>query len=237
MGLLKKDVRLAKVHIAITAMADKPLALPSGLYALIDDSVGCAVPLEQAAAEAVAGGAAVLQLRLERTPDREALELIRAVVPAARAAGVPVLVNDRVDLALVGRADGVHLGDQDLPVADARRLLGPRALIGATARDLAGIERARAEGADHVGVGPVFATRTKAVPFALLGPAGLQAIAAKSPLPVVAIAGVDATNIGSVAAAGAHCAAVASALLRAPSIREAARALHDAFVSNRTLAR
>ncbi len=214
-------------------MPHKPPALASGLYALLDDSVGCPVPLLEAARQALEGGVAVLQLRLERTADREALALARAVLALARPRGVQVLVNDRVDLALVAEADGVHLGDHDLPVAEARRLLGPRALIGATARDLKGVLRAQGEGADHVGVGPVFATSTKAVAFPPLGLLGLESITGASPLPVVAIAGIDLSNIGQVAAAGAHAAAVASGWLRAPDLRQRVSALRDAFVSNR----
>jgi len=204
--------------------------LRSGLYALLDDSVACRLPLAEAAAQLVEGGAVVLQLRLEKTPDREALALAKRVIALARPKGVQVIFNDRVDLALVSGADGVHLGQLDLPVADARRLLGPNALIGATTRDLAGIVRAKKQGADHVGLGPVFVTRTKAVPFEPLGAGGLREIAKASPLPVVAIAGIDRTNIESVAAAGAHCAAVASALLSSVDLKAEAAVLSKAFV-------
>jgi thiamine-phosphate pyrophosphorylase len=180
------------------AMADK---LPRGLYALYDDAS------PQRVLEAVRGGAQLVQLRLKHTPDRDALALARALKPH-----VPVLViNDRVDLALLSGC-GVHLGDEDLPVAEARRVLGPHALIGATCRDLAAIDRAKAYGADYAGVGPVFASRTKSLPVPLLGAAGLAAICAKSPLPVVAISGIDETNIAAVARAGAHAAAVSAAV-------------------------
>jgi thiamine-phosphate pyrophosphorylase len=216
-------------HIAATAMADKS-PLRRGLYGLLDDSVVCHLPLAEAAAELVEGGVAVLQLRLEKTPDREALALAKKVIAVARPKGVQVIFNDRVDLALVSGADGVHLGELDLPIADARKLLGSFALIGATTRDLAGVVRAKKDGADHVGLGPVFVTRTKTVPFAPLGPDGLRAIVRDSPLPVVAIAGIDRTNIAGVAAAGAHCAAVASALLSAADLKSEASVLSKAVV-------
>jgi thiamine-phosphate pyrophosphorylase len=150
-------------------------------------------------------------------------------VALARPAGVAVIVNDRVDLALAGAADGVHLGADDLPVEVARRLLGPGALVGATTRSLADIEAARAAGADHVGLGPIFATTTKAVPHAALGLAGFAAIARASPLPVVGIAGITLETIGGVAASGAWAAAVAGDLLRADDIATRARALQQAF--------
>ena len=203
--------------------------LPRGLYALLDDAVRPGLPLLEAARAVIAGGARVLQLRLETTADRPALELVRGAVALARPAGVVVIVNDRVDLALAGAADGVHLGDDDLPVEVARRLLGPGALVGATTRSLADIEAARAAGADHVGLGPIFSTTTKAVAHAALGLEGFAAIARASPLPVVGIAGITLETIGGVAASGAWAAAVAGDLLRADDIATRARALQQAF--------
>lgn len=203
------------------------LKLPRGLYGLVDDGVRPEVPVPTKARWAIEGGAAVIQLRLEQTADRQALEWIREVM--ALAGPVPVIVNDRIDLCLVGQAGGVHLGADDLPVSVARRLLGPTALIGATTRTFADIERAAAEGADHVGLGPIFTTRTKQVNAASLGLEGFEAIARRSPLPVVGIAGITLQTIGQVAKAGAHCAAVASDLLNAPDVVARARALKDAF--------
>lgn len=203
--------------------------LPRGFYALIDDQVRAEFSPVDKARAAVEGGARVLQLRLEQTGDRPALEVCRAVVALARPAGVVVIVNDRVDLALLSLADGVHLGADDLPVADARALLGPEALIGATTRNLAQIVQAERDGADHVGLGPVFTTTTKVVDAPPLGVAGLRAICRESPLPVVAIAGITLETIGQVAQAGAWCAAVASDFLRAADPVSRARALQRAF--------
>ncbi len=203
--------------------------LPRGFYALIDDGVRPEWAVPSKAEAAIEGGARVLQLRLERTADRPALAAIRAVVQRARAAQVIVLVNDRVDLALLGGADGVHLGADDLPVRDARQLLGPEALVGATARNLEQIRAAQAEGADHVGVGPVFATTTKVVEHPALGLVGLRELCSQSPLPVVAIAGITLESMGDVARAGAWCAAVAGDFLRAAEPVSRARALQRAF--------
>ncbi len=208
-------------------MANK---LPRGLYALLDDSVRPGLDLALAARAVIAGGAGVLQLRLKRVEDRAALAICRDVVALAKPSQTVVIVNDRVDLALLSGASGVHLGEDDLPVAEARRLLGPAAFIGATTRTLAMIREAAAQGADHVGLGPIFSTSTKSVPHPLLGLAGLKAIAAQSPLPIVAIAGIRLSNIQAVALAGAHCAAVAGGLLEASELTERARALQAAFL-------
>lgn len=203
------------------------LKLPRGLYALIDDGLRPEMPVPEKARWALEGGAAVLQLRLEQTGDRQALEWVRAVV---RLAGpTPVIVNDRVDLCLAGRAAGVHLGDDDLPVEVARGLLGGEALIGRTVRSLADIVRAKEQGADHVGLGPIFATSTKSVHAPLLGLERFGELARASPLPVVGIAGVTLETIGAVAQAGARCAAVGSGLLLAENIAARARALSIAF--------
>lgn len=203
--------------------------LPRGLYALVDDSVRASVPVVEKARAVIDGGVGVLQLRLEQTSDRLALPIVRATVALARARQVKVIVNDRIDLALAGGADGVHLGADDLPVFAARRLLGPDALIGATTRTLADIERAKGEGADHVGLGPVFTTSTKVVAHAPLGLEVFASIARASPIPVVGIAGITLATIGQVAAAGAWCAAVAGDLLTAEDIVSRARALQQAF--------
>lgn len=175
--------------------------LPKGVYALYDDSY------PERVLAAVGAGVHAVQLRLKHLGDRDALALARRLVPHVPA----LIVNDRVDLALLAGC-GVHLGAEDLPVAEARKILGPDALIGATCRCLEDIERAARDGADHVGLGPVFASRLKPLPYPLLGAAGLAEICRKSPLPVVAISGIDETNVASVAKAGAHAAAVSSAL-------------------------
>lgn len=206
-----------------------PHKLPRGLYALLDDSVRPEVCLLDKARAVVEAGVGVLQLRLKQTSDRVALPLIVEVVRLARPRGGRVIVNDRVDLALASGAHGVHLGFDDLPVDVARRLLGPDALIGATTRSLADIEQAKALGADHVGLGPLFETTTKLVAHASLGLEAFGEIARRSPLPVVGIAGVTLQNIGQVAAAGAWGAAVAGDLLKADDLLSRARALQEAF--------
>ncbi|HEX8701820.1 MAG TPA: thiamine phosphate synthase [Myxococcaceae bacterium] len=206
----------------------RPL-LPRGPYLLCDDSVRPELPLAEKAARLLAGGARVLQLRMKRTPPREALAAAREVVAACHRAGALCLLNDRVDLALLSGADGVHVGDEDLPPEAARELLGPGRVVGVTVRNAAGARAAKAAGADYVGVGPVFGTTTKQVPAPVLGVEAFAAVVRDCPLPVVGIGGVGLANIAQVAAAGAHCAAVASDALLAPDIAEQVRRLSAAF--------
>ncbi|MDY7230596.1 thiamine phosphate synthase [Hyalangium rubrum] len=208
----------------------RPL-LPKGPYLLCDDTLRPELSLGEKAARLLAGGARILQLRMKRTPPREALAAAREVVAACHRAGALCLLNDRVDLALLSGADGVHVGDEDLPPEAARELLGPARLVGVTVRNAEGARAAQAAGADYVGVGPVFGTTTKQVPAPVLGVEGFAAVVRASPLPVVGIGGVALTNIAQVAAAGAWCAAVASDALLAPDIAEQVRRLSAAFDS------
>ncbi|MCY1021456.1 thiamine phosphate synthase [Pyxidicoccus sp. MSG2] len=203
--------------------------LPRGPYLLCDDTVLPEVPLVDKAARLVAGGARVVQLRMKRTPPREALVAAREVAALCRRAGALCLLNDRVDLALLAGADGVHVGDEDLPPEAARELLGPGRLVGVTVRGVEGARAAREAGADYVGVGPLFGTTTKQVAAPVLGLEAFAAVVKGSPLPVVGIGGVGLANIARVAAAGAHGAAVVSDALLAGDIAERVRQLVAAF--------
>ncbi len=207
------------------------LKLPGGLYALIDDGLRPELPMEVKARAALEGGARVVQLRFKHTGVRRALLAIREVVRRARSFDAVVIVNDRVDLALAGGAHGVHLGEADLPVADARVLLGEGRFIGATCRNLEQLHAAHRDGADHAGVGPIFQTSTKVVDHSPLGLTRFAELVRDSPMPVVGIAGISLDTIGSVAKCGAHAAAVASALVDAPDIAARARALTAAFTA------
>lgn len=173
-----------------------------GLYAIVGDED----PVTRAKA-VLEGGAAAVQVRMKESPAGAILEAVRRI--AALAAGrALVIVNDRADLALLGGADGVHLGEEDLPVAEARRLVGSALLVGRTVRDLEAARRALSEGADHLGYGPIFPSRTKPLEVAPRGLAGLAALCAAVRAPVVAISGIDLSNVGEVSGAGAACAAV-----------------------------
>ncbi len=199
-----------------------------GLYGVVDDGVEFKLPPLAWAQALARGGAAVIQLRFKRTPMGEALAQARQI--RSELSEVLLLINDRVDLALLCDADGVHLGAQDLPIAQARRLLGTERLIGATARSIAEGAARLAEGADYLGAGPVFASSTKALAVPCLGLEGLERICeAHRGTPVVAISGIDAENIGAVAAAGAHAAAVIGAVGRAAHPELTARLLSERF--------
>lgn len=202
---------------------------PRGLYAICDDGVRPELSLIGKGEFLIQGGAQVIQLRMKNTPSREALVAARRIASLCRAAGAICLVNDRVDLALIAGAHGVHLGADDLPVSSVRRLLGPEKIIGVTVRNLEMAKEAQAAGADYIGLGPVFPTSTKQVNAEVLGIEAFARIARQSALPTVGISGICLANIGLVAQAGAHGAAVLSDLLNAPDIPGHARALAVAF--------
>ncbi|HYD41819.1 MAG TPA: thiamine phosphate synthase [Anaeromyxobacter sp.] len=196
----------------------------TGLYAIVGG--------EQAVAQAEAaidGGAAVVQVRMKAAPPGEVLEVSRRVVAAARGRAL-VLVNDRADLALLSGADGVHVGEDDLPVRECRALLGPDRLVGWTAKTVAEAREGVLAGADHIGFGPVFVSRTKAMGPPPHGIDGLaEAVRALRPVPVVAISGIGLDNIAAVARAGAASAAVIEAIFGAGDPRANAAALRKAF--------
>lgn len=191
-----------------------------GLYAIV------ARPEEAAAA--IAGGVAAVQVRVKDRPAGEILDIARRTVALARGRAL-VLVNDRADLALLSGADGVHVGDEDLPVPDARRLVGPDLLVGRTTRTLEEARAAIAEGADHVGFGPIFATTTKALAVPPRGLARLGEVCTALGAPVVAIGGIHLATVADVARAGAACAAVVGAIFASGDAVENARALAAAF--------
>lgn len=175
------------------------------------------------AAAAVRGGATMIQVRLKHATGRELVEVTRAMVGAVT---VPVLVNDRADIALAAGAAGVHLGVDDLPVAAVRAMAPAGFLIGASFGSEG--ERANAEGADYVGIGPVFGTLSKSDAGEAIGPAGLARLIALSPVPAVAIGGMTAANAGEALRAGAAGVAVIRAVLGAADPERAARELRAA---------
>jgi thiamine-phosphate pyrophosphorylase len=176
------------------------------------------------------GGATLVQLRDKKSDTRLMIERARAIKAALAPLGVPFVVNDRIDVALAARADGVHVGPDDMAPADARALLGPDAIIGVSIKSTVAAEAAPVGVFDYAGVGGVFATLSKEQDNPPIGPEGLARIAAvlrrRAPnVPVVGIAGIDAGNAAAVIAAGANGVAVISALSLAPDPAAAARAL------------
>lgn len=199
------------------------------LYALVDPERANNVALAELARQVAAGGATLVQLRDKHGSTRRQVEDARAIKEALRPSGVPLLINDRVDVALAAAADGVHVGQDDMPVADARRLMGRAAIIGLSVKSVAQAEAAPLDLLDYVAIGGVFATSSKDNPDPPVGTGGLRAIAAAvraraRKLPICAIAGIDHGNAGAVIAAGADGVAVISALSMAA---DPAAAAHD----------
>ncbi len=196
-----------------TPNSDRRARLAAARLYLLATRAFSRLPLPVAVAAACRAGAGIVQVREKGVPDGEVLEAVRAVAPAVRAAGALLLVNDRVEVALEAGADGAHVGPQDMPVAEARRLLGPDLLLGATTHDLAQARRAMADGADYVGIGPVFPTDTKGVPVRAIGPEAAGRVAAAIGIPAFAIGGITPGNAGRVRAAGCDRLAVCAAIL------------------------
>lgn len=178
---------------------------------------------------AVAGGAGAIQFRDKRESGRALYAAAAELRRLCRELGVAFIVNDRVDIALATDADGVHVGQDDLPAAQARRLIGPERILGVSVSTIAEAEAACAAGADYLGAGPVFEARSSK-PDALppIGLPGLAGICAAAPVPVIAIGGINAANAGEVAGAGATGVAVISAVVAADDIRAATQALISA---------
>jgi thiamine-phosphate pyrophosphorylase len=195
------------------------------LVAITDDLRDGRDGLVARAAAAVRGGATMIQLRLKDADARMLVEVGRSLVTALP--GVPVIVNDRADVALGCGAAGVHLGAQDLPVAAVRRMSPPGFIIGASLAADDEIDNARE--ADYVGIGPVYATASKTDAGTAIGVAEFTRLARAAGRPVVAIGGIDPGNAAEVAAAGADGVAVIRAVMSAPDPEAAARSLRAAI--------
>ena len=197
------------------------------LYAVTDQAwVGRQTLLEQIE-DALRGGATCVQLR-EKSLEKEAFTAeARAVLALCRRYGAPLIINDRVDVALESGADGVHVGIEDAPVAEIRQRTGPDFIIGATAKTVEQARAAEAAGADYLGVGAVFPSPTKQNAIRITAEE-LRAICASVSIPAVAIGGITRENMGELRGCGMAGIAVVSALFSAADIRAAARELRAA---------
>jgi thiamine-phosphate pyrophosphorylase len=164
------------------------------------------------------GGATILQYRAKKVHAREQLATARRLRKLTRAAGVPFIVNDRVDLALACGADGVHLGQDDLPPSEVRRLAGKKLKLGISTHSLAQALKAQRDGADYIGFGPLYATQTKENNVPPVGLEALKAVLKRVRVPVVAIGGIKLGCLPAVAAAGARHVAVVTALTGAKDV-------------------
>ena len=200
------------------------------LYALVDPEHARGRDLAELSFLLAQGGATLVQLRDKLGSTQAMVETARAIRSRLAPLGVPLLINDRADVAFAAGADGVHLGQDDMAVADARRLLGPHAMIGLSIKTLAQAAHAPIEHLDYVCIGGVFATVSKDNADPPIGLAGLKSIFATMrerdrDLPIGAIAGINASNAGAVIATGADGVAVISALSLAGDPQAAARDL------------
>ena len=176
-------------------------------------------------AAAVNGGVTLVQLREKTASTRAFIEEAKVLKRLLAPLRVPLLINDRIDVALAAGADGAHVGQQDMPVALARQLLGPAAIIGLSITELGQVRDRDAELADYLGVGPIFAQSTKLDATPPLGLDGLAEVRRATGKPIVAIGGVSAANADAVRSAGADGIAVVSAIMGADDPRAAAAAL------------
>jgi thiamine-phosphate pyrophosphorylase len=195
------------------------------LIVVTDADCGAGRDVADVVRAALRGGAPAIQLRMKDASARETAALARALLAETRAAGALLFVNDRVDVALAVGADGAHVGQDDLPAAAARAITPPGFLIGVSAETVDLALQAQADGADYVGVGPVYATGSKADAGEAVGLERIGEVAAAVRIPVVGIGGIAVGNAAGVIHAGAAGVAVISAVMRAGDPEAAVRAL------------
>jgi len=205
---LNKEKILNKVRLY--AIADPELCLNRDLVGLIS--------------KAIEGGIQMVQLRDKKSGDREFIELARKVHQITRKKKIPLIVNDRVDVAQLMDAEGVHLGEEDLPVKEARKLLGSKKIIGASAYNIKTAKIKEKEGADYIGLGPIFETGSKIIEKPL-GVEILKDIKKALKIPVFPIGGINQCNLDQIISTGTKRIAVISAVFMAEDVRTAAREL------------
>ena len=206
----------------------KVLKLDFSLYLVTDRSLARGRSSLEVVKAAINGGVSCVQLREKECSTREFIAEALALKETLQQYGVPLLINDRVDVALAVEADGVHLGQSDMKIADARRILKPHMIVGISAESVADAEQAEKEGADYIGISPVFATGSKTDTALPLGLEGVQQIREKVKVPLVGIGGINVNNGADVIAQGADGIAVVSAIVSADNLESAARELYRA---------
>lgn len=195
------------------------------LYLVTDSSLSLGRSLERVVEEAVQGGVTMVQLREKECTTKEFYELAMTLKRVLKPYGVPLIINDRVDIALACDAEGIHIGQSDMPYAIARKLLGKEKIIGLSVENLQDAMDANALDIDYIGISPVFNTTTKTDTATALGLEGVREITRISRHPAVGIGGIHATNAGEIIAAGAVGISVVSAIMSAINPKEAASQL------------
>lgn len=208
-----------------------PVILPgqTDIYALTDARLSCGRTLETVVSALLGAGVKIIQYREKHMKSGEMLEECRLMRRLTREAGACFIVDDHADLAILAEADGVHIGQEDFPLPEVRRLVGPKMCIGLSTHSPEQARAAVAAGADYIGVGPIFATRTKEDVVAPVGFEYLDWVAANISIPFVAIGGIKEHNITGVARHGARCCALVSELVGAPDIAAKVHAVREAM--------
>ncbi len=200
---------------------NKPPSWPP-LYAIFDPTLAKGGSLESILHGLLEGGISLIQLRAKDLSSKDFFELATRMRRMTRASGCRLIVNDRVDIAAATDADGVHLGQEDLPLAAARKIMGNK-MVGISTHDLEQAREAERGGADYIGFGPMFGTTTKTTGYTARGPNMLGQIHREIRIPIVAIGGITEDNVSQVWEAGADSAAMISELMSAENIREKVR--------------
>ncbi|QOV90449.1 thiamine phosphate synthase [Humisphaera borealis] len=203
------------------------------LYVLVTESV-CKGNWLDAATDALMGGADCLQLREKSLESGELLSRARQLVALCREFGVPCIINDRPDIAVLADADGVHVGQGDLPAVEARKIVGPNRIVGVSTHNIEQARQAVLDGADYIGVGPFFRSSTKPRDF-IAGPEYARKVAETIGIPAVAIAGITEENVSEVLATGIRAVAVSSAVLGVDDVRVAAARLKEKVRSDESV--
>lgn len=208
-----------------------PFTIPSPLYAIVDTLNRSELSFVDLAEKLCAGGAKLLQLRVKDLPTRDFLVTAQKVRQICRLHGCLLIINDRADVALAVNADGVHVGQEDLPLAAARKVIGPGKIVGVSTHDPQQAVTAERGGADYIGFGPLFGTNTKATGYTARGLAQLREIRKLVALPIVAIGGVTVERAPSALEAGANAVAMISDVVLAADVtakvRETLRVLES----------
>ncbi|MDB5290832.1 MAG: thiamine phosphate synthase [Phycisphaerales bacterium] len=199
------------------------------LYVLLTGKL-CKRPWLEAAEQALLGGADCLQLREKEMDSGELLRRSRQLVALCRKHGALCIVNDRPDIAVLSDADGVHVGQEDLPAVEVRKIVGREKIVGVSTHRIEQAGQAALDGADYIGVGPFFRSATKPRDF-IAGPEYARRVAAEIKIPAVAIAGITPANVDEVLATGIKAVAVSSAVIGATDVRGAAEGLKKRLIA------
>jgi thiamine-phosphate pyrophosphorylase len=209
-------------------MTARKTGIDFGLYLVTDSGLSGGRPLEKIVRESIEGGVTVVQLREKNAGTIEFLDLALVLRQTTSELCIPLIINDRVDIALACLADGIHLGQEDMPCAVVRRIAGDDMIIGVSVSTADEAIEAEADGADYLGVGPLFSTATKPDALPATGLGVLSSIRRAVRIPMVGIGGISEMNAGDIISAGADGVAVVSAIVASQDPRAAARAIRSA---------